>query len=45
MLKDQIMPEQIPSAEKKNCKEVIKCQKHCSKKTIMGRLGIIIHSY
>jgi len=45
MLKDQTMLEQMPSVEKKNCKEVIKCQEHCLKKIVMERLGIIIHSY
>jgi len=45
MSKNQAILKQMPSAEKKNCKKVTKCQEHCLKKIVMGRLGIIIHSY
>ena len=38
------MLEQMPSAEKKNYKKVIKYQEHCLKKTIIKRLGTIICS-
>jgi len=45
MSKDQIMLKQIPSAGKKNYKEVTKCQELYLKKVVMERLGTIIHSY
>jgi len=45
MLKDQTILEQMHSAGKKNCKEIIKCQEHYLKKVIMERFNIIIHSY
>ena len=44
MLKDWIMLKQMPLAEKKNCKEVTKCQEHYLKKIVMEKLGTIIHS-
>ena len=39
------MLEQIYLAEKKNYKEIIKCQEHCLKKIVMKRFDIIIYSY
>jgi len=39
------MLEQMYLAEKKNCKEITKCQEHCLKKVVIERFNTIIHSY
>ena len=45
MLKDWTMLKQMPSAEKKNYKEVTKCQEHYLKKVVIKGFSTIIHRY